>query len=378
MNVSASGHPAFYNIEIDKVDEKKWAELLMLFDDASIHQTWSSGVIKKGKNNLSHLVLKKGGQIVGISQVTIKKVPLLNAGFADVYNGPLWRKKGSDGNIENFQQMINCLKNEYALNRGLLLRIWPNEFEDHSNEVSGILKSIGFKNNNSAPIQRTLLIDLSPSLEVLRKNLSKTWRLHLNRAEKNKLRVIEGTADDLYEIFLAELKEMVERKHFVPRVNYDQYRIIQKELPDNFKMRIMACEFEAKLVCTIICSAIGNTGLFLFGATANAGLESYASNLLHWRMIMWLKENGYKWYDLGGINPEENPGTYQFKRGLSGALGQNQTKIGQYDFYNNHRANLLSKLIRGIILLRRRIHAMRSSLIKSYKPFLKVLTIGRR
>jgi lipid II:glycine glycyltransferase (peptidoglycan interpeptide bridge formation enzyme) len=95
-------------------------------------------------------------------------------------------------------------------------------------------------------------------------------------------------------------------------------------------------------------------------------------------MIMWLKENGYKWYDLGGINPEENPGTYQFKRGLSGALGQNQTKIGQYDFYNNHRANLLSKLIRGIILLRRRIHAMRSSLIKSYKPFLKVLTIGRR
>jgi hypothetical protein len=35
-------------------------------------------------------------------------------------------------------------------------------------------------------------------------------------------------------------------------------------------------------------------------------------------MILWLKENGFRWYDLGGIDPEGNPGVYSFKRGFSG------------------------------------------------------------
>jgi hypothetical protein len=41
--------------------------------------------------------------------------------------------------------------------------------------------------------------------------------------------------------------------------------------------------------------------------------------MLQWTLIRWLKENGFKWYDLGGIDPERNPGVYHFKRGLSGS-----------------------------------------------------------
>ena len=31
-----------------------------------------------------------------------------------------------------------------------------------------------------------------------------------------------------------------------------------------------------------------------------------------------LKELGIRWYNLGGINPDKNPGVYHFKEGLSG------------------------------------------------------------
>jgi hypothetical protein len=35
-------------------------------------------------------------------------------------------------------------------------------------------------------------------------------------------------------------------------------------------------------------------------------------------LIGWLKERGVRWYDLGGIDPEGNPGVYHFKKGFSG------------------------------------------------------------
>jgi FemAB family len=64
---------------------------------------------------------------------------------------------------------------------------------------------------------------------------------------------------------------------------------------------------------------MGDSAIYLLGATSDDGLNAKGAYLLQWTMIQWLKENGIKWYDLGGIDPEGNPGVYSFKRGLSGA-----------------------------------------------------------
>jgi hypothetical protein len=34
--------------------------------------------------------------------------------------------------------------------------------------------------------------------------------------------------------------------------------------------------------------------------------------------MLWLKEHGARGYDLGGIDPEANPGGYHFKSGFGG------------------------------------------------------------
>jgi lipid II:glycine glycyltransferase (peptidoglycan interpeptide bridge formation enzyme) len=64
---------------------------------------------------------------------------------------------------------------------------------------------------------------------------------------------------------------------------------------------------------------MGDSGIYLLGATSDDGLNARGAYLLQWTMIQWLKENGFKWYDLGGIDPQGNPGVYSFKKGLSGA-----------------------------------------------------------
>ena len=63
---------------------------------------------------------------------------------------------------------------------------------------------------------------------------------------------------------------------------------------------------------------MGDSAIYLLGATNGEGLKLQSAYLLQWTMINWLKEKGIRWYDLGGIDPERNPGVYSFKRGFSG------------------------------------------------------------
>ena len=63
---------------------------------------------------------------------------------------------------------------------------------------------------------------------------------------------------------------------------------------------------------------MGDSAIYLLGATSDAGLNSKGAYFLQWTMIRWLKRTGIKSYDLGGIDPEGNPGVYHFKRGISG------------------------------------------------------------
>ena len=96
-------------------------------------------------------------------------------------------------------------------------------------------------------------------------------------------------------------------------------------------MKIMLCKSGDKLCAGVICSAIGNTGVYLFGATSDAGLKARGAYLLHWRLIEWLKQSGVSTYDLHGINPVTNPGTYRFKADLCGNNGREVYFLGRFE-----------------------------------------------
>jgi hypothetical protein len=348
---------AQYEVEIDKVRESEWAELVSTFDDASVHQTWQAGeILNHGR--LSHVVVKRSGGVVACCQVVIKNLPVIGAAVADIYNGPMCRRRGEETDPRDRAAVFDCLKTEYVSRRRLALRVWPNAFDDRP-ELAAVLQTSLFRPHVVAPPQRTLLLDLAPSLEMLRNNLGKTWRLHLNRAEKSGLEVVEGTDDRLYGIFLDHLREMIVRKKFVPRQDYAKYRILQQRLPENLRMRILVAQLHGEPVSSLICTAIGDTGIYLFGATADQGLKSHASNLLHWRTIEWLKNQGFKRYDLGGIDPTGTPGTYQFKRGLAGMLGEDRVRLGEFHFSEGFRGQLLLALITRVLPWRQRLRARR-------------------
>lgn len=312
---------AVWQVEVDRATPAEWSQMLDLFDDASLYQTWSYGAVRWGKENLSHLVLKRNNEVVAIAQLRIVRPTKLKFGIAYLRWGPLFQRRGGELDIQAIQRMARSLEAEYVSKIRLLLKVVPNGFEGSSRAEVFQSAFSNFKTEfrTAHNTYRTSLLDLSPPIEQLRKNFDKKWRNQLTTAEKNGLTVVVGTGKKEFRTFCDMYREMRNRKTFDTTVNILEFEQIREALPEHHRFRILICKQDAIPVAGLVASAMGDSAIYLLGATSDAGLKAKGSYLLHWKLIQSLKENCVKFYDLGGIDPEGNPGVYHFKRGFSGS-----------------------------------------------------------
>ena len=320
-----------YTSEVDTVEERTWYQILQEFDDANIYQTWSYATVNHGRRNMSHLILRKKGDVAAIAQARIAKLPFIKAGIAYIRWGPIWRGGGNTPNADTFRQAVRALRNEFVCKRGLVLRLFPLLFNDDPPCFSAILAEEGFSLSANQTRARTILMDLCAPLEQLREGTRPHWKRELKIAERIGLEVVEGAEDEIFEVFISIYEEMVSRKKFITSNDIDQFRSIQARLPEKFKMKIMLCKSRDRVCAGLVYSAIGKTAIYLFGATSNAGRKTSGSYLLQSRLVERLKQDGVAVYNLNGINPVTNPGTYKFKSDLAGKNGRDVYFLGRFD-----------------------------------------------
>jgi lipid II:glycine glycyltransferase (peptidoglycan interpeptide bridge formation enzyme) len=200
-------------------------------------------------------------------------------------------------------------------------------------------------------------MDITPSLKDLYEGMRPHWKRELKIAERKGLEIVAGTGDELFQAVMDIHREMVARKKFKEGNDINQFRFMQAQLPDNLKMRVMICKSAAGICAGTIWSAIGNMGLYLFGATSSVGLKSNGSYLLQWKLIEQLKKEGLAVYDLNGINPEMNPGTYKFKNDLAGKHGRDVWFAGQFESHANFLTFRFIKGVEACAGLYRRVNA---------------------
>jgi hypothetical protein len=311
---------AEFQYETNAIDQAQWSQFLDLFADGNIYQTWSFGAISWGTGNMCHLVLRRWGNIVGIAQLRLVSPGLTGCGLAYVRWGPLCHLKGRELDPEIVRQMAAALHAEYVRKRRLFLRILPNALPGtaRAGVFQAAFSTFGVESFRPDQTCRTLVLDVSPPIEELRRKLDQKWRNQLNRAEKNGLDIIEGDGAEEFGSFTSLYDQMLARKKFDDSANIHQFAEIQRDLPKGQRMKIFVCCHRGVPVAGLVGSAMGDSGIYLHGATSDEGLNLKGAYLLQWRMIRWLKENGVRYYNLGGINPETNPGVYHFKQGLSG------------------------------------------------------------
>jgi lipid II:glycine glycyltransferase (peptidoglycan interpeptide bridge formation enzyme) len=326
-----SALPAGYSVEVDGCDASAWHQVLGRFADANIYQAWAYEQQRSGRGAMSHWVLKRNGAVVAAAQLRMATLGPLPIGAAYVRWGPLWQERGKEADLETLRVAMRALRQEYVERRGLVLRVLPVAFEHQGDAQRQALAEAGFVRNAQEIAQRTLLVDLSAPLDLLRKGLDQKWRNGLNRAEKAGLEVRSGDDDELFGLFLGLYEQMHERKQFHETSDAAQYRLMQAQLPQPCRLHVAIALHQGQPAAGLVCSLMGDTGVYLYGATGELGLRNQASYLLQWQTLMWLKAAGAKRYNLHGINPITNPGTYHFKAGLCGRNGVDTHYLGAYD-----------------------------------------------
>jgi lipid II:glycine glycyltransferase (peptidoglycan interpeptide bridge formation enzyme) len=349
-----------YTVDINSIDKDAWHNLLKEFDDASIYQTWAYGATRSREKNLHHLVLKYDGEVVAMAQVRVTAAPGLPIGIAYVHWGPLWMKNNTLPNTNHLKNVIRALQAEYALRRKYLLKVLPKIVNTQTrDEVLAIFAQEKYQWNPDAG--QTVLIDMSIPPEERRNNLHKDWRRVLRNAEKQDLKIIEGTGNDLVQIGVSLVKEMKMRKKYYGS-DQDELLELQGHLPDEFKIRIAIAEYQNEPVAVLGWQTLGKVGFPIIAATGDNGLKVGASYLLWWKMVNYYHERGFWCLDVAGVSAERNPGGYIFKTRLAGKNFKEPDRgIGQFDSCEAPLAIFMFKLA---YFLRRSYRNLRVKLAK--------------
>lgn len=334
-------------ILIEEIKDKTFWHLCMQdFDDANIYQTWNFAALAQNEKVVKHFAFYSNQNLIGLVKVRIRTVPILKRGIAYIFNGPIWQKRNQENNIQTLNDIFVALREEFVVKQQLVLRIQPYIFSDMVPNLD-FIENLGFKQLENIRKYQTLVLYLDNELDEIRKNFKQKWRNCLNQSERNDLQICEGNDQQLYNVFFGLYNQMMARKKFKETVDPYKMGKMNEALDDKYKKKIFVAYKDKLPVASIVGSAIGNTGIYLLGASNEIGLKTKASYLLQWEMIKWLKQRGCLRYDLGGINKDDNPGGYIFKSGIT---DQEVFGMGTFESYKNRlskRIVSLGEFIKG-------------------------------
>lgn len=163
------------------------------------------------------------------------------------------------------------------------------------------------------------VLDITPSEDELLKNMRKTTRYSIRKAEQDVEVMISDRSEDIDTFWNLHLVT-VQRHHFMP---------FSKEYIGNefeaFAKRDAARWFFGKANGIVTSAAMivftEDAGFYHHGASRAE--HPTASYLVQWRAIQEAKRRGCRWYNFWGIAPEDQPhhpwaGLTQFKKGFGG------------------------------------------------------------
>jgi lipid II:glycine glycyltransferase (peptidoglycan interpeptide bridge formation enzyme) len=331
-----------YNVIVDNISMEEWEQYAREFSDYSIYQTWPYQQVRAEMSGqeLSRAVIKdENGRIVSICHVRIKRIRLLGLRIGYVQWGPLVRTK--DGSLLCTAQSLRALCKAYFGTRVNILRVVPNIFENETGrEVNQMLEAGGFERVGSLAPYRTLILRVDDSEEGIRKRLRKSFRRDLKKAEKSKIEVREGTdrefCEKLEQLYLGLLK----RKNF-KGLNPREFVKTQGLLSYPEKMNIIVAYLDGEPIAAHLASNLGDTGVVLLAASNEKGLTCGASYLMWYKGAIAAWRAGMRFYDLGGIDPDNNPYVYQFK---SRQGGEEHFHIGVFDACISSRVRFIWRI----------------------------------
>jgi len=305
---------------ISKLDSDQWDRLAQAFRDLSYQQcrSYCEQAAADAVATCEAVGIYRDAELVGLANIRVKVVPLSSFGIAYLASGPLTARDDSFSD-EHFAFCIDALKREYVDKRNLVLRIAPPVRGGRWCDAEmRLLESHGFRRSKARDLHETFIVDLAPPLAEIRKNLDGKWRGHLSKAQRSKIEVTRSVALDDFDRLKPIFQTLIEQKGFTTSRDVEFFQRVQAAEHEASRLVIHLAWHDGVLIAGHIGSYVGDTAVYLVGASTSTGRDLRASYLLLWETIEYARSKGNLFYDLGGINERTNPTVYSFKKGLGG------------------------------------------------------------
>jgi lipid II:glycine glycyltransferase (peptidoglycan interpeptide bridge formation enzyme) len=256
-----------------------------------------------------------------------------------------------------YRAAIAALIDEYCVRRGHCLTVIPRANPDFYQHECDVLTECGFSIRRKNPDPNRYLVDLSLDEDTLMRSLDQKWRYNLRQALANNFDIRFCESDDDIQTFQSLYAAMVARKNFSSTPPDHLIGRRNASFAPELRPRLVLAFHEGQPVVGATVSIFGDTAYYTFGASSAASLSLRGGYALQWWIAQWLREQGVRWYDLGGEAGEH--GLRQFKKGFVGKRGAVVEMYGEYDRWTHVSGRIATDVIYGLRAAQRTIRQWR-------------------
>lgn len=294
-------------------DKEQWREFFNELGSPSFLQSWEWGQLQEKMGYMTlRLGIYKKEELIGIAQVI--KIKAKRGNMLFIPHGPL-----ITGQLDILPVLLLYLREIAKKEKYSFIRIAPI-FEDNNN-LRQMFKNLNFR---IAPIymhaERLWMLDITKDEETLIKEMRKTTRYSIRKAEKEGVVIEKQTGEKAVDSFWEIYEETADREGFIPfsktfiKNEFDVFNETGNSL-------FLFGKVNNKIEASALIVFTKSTAFYHQGATTHSKIP--VSYLLQWEAIKEAKKRGCRLYNFWGtLQPGRTPknwgGLSLFKQGFGG------------------------------------------------------------
>lgn len=176
----------------------------------------------------------------------------------------------------------------------------------------------------------TLIIDLHKNEEEILRQMLPKGRYNIKVAERSGVEIIMDDTGEGLKYFLPLYRETIARNKFRGK---DDFYLQSLITTGKEHIKFFFAIYQGIILAAALVIFYGSRATYFFGASSNRHRKVMAPYKLHFEIIRFSKNHGYRWYDFWGISSKIDSahhwhGLSQFKRKFG---GKQFDFIGAYD-----------------------------------------------
>jgi peptidoglycan pentaglycine glycine transferase (the first glycine) len=231
----------------------------------------------------------------------------------EVYRGPVIdsNKKKEVKNILNLitEELKKIAKTEKAIVVRIDFGFLEKDFIELKND--GLLQLNFIRANRDIQPRSTFFIDLENKEEEILQKMKSKHRYNIRLAGKKRVEVYLSQKEDLekdFEKFWELMQATSKRDNFA--IHHKDYYFKLLNNSGN-RIKLYLASFEGKIIAASLVGCFGKVCTYMHGASDNEYKKVMAPHMLQWQAILDAKNDGRRYYDLGGVKSVEEKSSSQ-------------------------------------------------------------------